>query len=275
MISKLPPHVGPETTRSPLCQYQPVSCSVGTSLSSVATSSHEPSKSRERLNGCQLDCVAGEQGAAKRRKRHGMHATGAREVHEGRSSVVPNDAQVPEVVEKVRVVAVAEEARRVRRDDLGIQVGENGDLVTATNRGQDGLDRVVGKRVREIARTVFRRGVELTRRGIFDRYQIELLAYDAQTDLVDLGKDGRRGPGGRKDGDPIARADRWRRAKEASKEKTALSRTQSLKRSRREDKKVLVRAGKSAGRISVWRAWPFSRITPRPSISPGPGTAGG
>lgn len=59
--------------------------------------------------------------------------------------MVTDDAQVPQEEQQVRVVAVAEERFRVGAEKLAVEVREDGDLVVATDTGDDRLDAGVGE----------------------------------------------------------------------------------------------------------------------------------
>src|SRR5699024_1618656 len=98
------------------------------------------------------------------------------------------------------VVAVAEEGLRVRRDELRVEEGDDGDLVVATQGGEDRVDLRVGERRHDVTRPVLGEGLELAGGGVLDGLQSELLTEPAHGLLVNLRTESGGRLGGGEDG---------------------------------------------------------------------------
>jgi SnoaL-like domain len=81
------------------------------------------------------------------------------------------DAVAPEPVEHVGVVAVAQKRLRVSPDELGVEVGDDGDLVLAADRREHGSDPGIGECSVQIGRPVPGRGSYLAGCGVLDWHQ--------------------------------------------------------------------------------------------------------
>jgi hypothetical protein len=105
--------------------------------------------------------------------------------------VVSDDAEIPQPVEQVGVVAVAGEGLGVGLNDLGVKERQHGDLVVSADRGQDGTDGRVGERRHKIPRPGLWGGANLPGSGVFHRLKPEVIAEHPHADLVHGGEHAR------------------------------------------------------------------------------------
>ena len=152
----------------------------------------------------QLQFATVEEGRTQRSGGHRVEPAGAAEVDHGRSAVVPGDPVIPQPVEQVGVVAVAEEGLGIRRHDIGIEERQDGDLVVPADRGQHGLDVRVGERRHQVLRPGLRGGAQLPGGRVLHRLQPDLLPEPGHRQFVYLGEGARRGERGRHHRDLVA-----------------------------------------------------------------------
>ncbi|MGB8202056.1 MAG: hypothetical protein WCF33_20600 [Pseudonocardiaceae bacterium] len=94
-----------------------------------------------------------------------MQPAGAAEVHHCGAAVVADDARVPQPVQQIGVVAVADERLGIGQDDVRVEEGQHGELVIASDRGQHRADGGVGERAHKDGETTATRlpGTRLAR----------------------------------------------------------------------------------------------------------------
>lgn len=122
----------------------------------------------------------------------------------GRAAVVPLNAQAPEPVEDVGVVAVADERLGVGHGKCGVEVRDDEDLVIPADRGEDRADTRVGECRVHVCGPGLRGRTQLARRRILDRNQTRERFDPAQRLLMQRRGDGRGSEGGREDGDAVS-----------------------------------------------------------------------
>ena len=105
---------------------------------------------------------------------------------------------------QIRVVAVSEERLRVARDDIGIDVRNDGDLIVAADRRQHRSNAWIRERGGDVGRSILGTRTELACRRILDRDQAGGLGQAMHRLLVYGRGHGRRGERWRQHGDAIA-----------------------------------------------------------------------
>src|SRR5699024_11237151 len=113
----------------------------------------------------------GQQRGTQRRRVALVDGRPGAELHLCGTAVETGDAVCPQPRQQVRVVAVTEERFRVRTHRLRVEIGDDGDLVLATDRRQHCPDFGVRESRVEVVGTFPRVGTHLAGRRILDRYQ--------------------------------------------------------------------------------------------------------
>jgi len=126
------------------------------------------------------------------------------EVNLGGAAVEAGDAFVPQPVQHVGVVAIAEERLGVGADDLAVQVRNNRDLVLAPHRGQHCSDLRVTERGIQVQCPISRRRSQAPSRRVLNRLQAGDLRQPFHGLLMYVGRDSRRRERRRQDRDLVA-----------------------------------------------------------------------
>ena len=98
--------------------------------------------------------------------------------------MVAHQAQVPQPVQHIGVVAVPEERLRVPYGFRGVQERQYSHLVVTAAGRQHGANGRVGEGGHEVRGTVFGPGMDAARGVGLDRFQTELLAKASHAELV-------------------------------------------------------------------------------------------
>jgi hypothetical protein len=156
--------------------------------------------------GCQLVLTGGEEGGASGGLRHRVHRAGSAELRHHAGTVVADDAEVAQIHQQVGVVAEPEERLGVGTDQLAVQVREDGDLVIASDAGDDRLDLGVGEGCVQVGGPVLGTRAEPTGGRILHRLQSEGLLQPANAEVVGEWQHLGETSGRRQDGDAVTGA---------------------------------------------------------------------
>src|SRR6185437_6900304 len=144
MTSMQPPQAWPVTNRGGPCQLHGwVGSRSPKELKARVTPLHPDIL---RLAGVgDLQGLTGEEGGSQRPRMDVVDAGPGAKMHLRRAAVKARDPVGPQPVVQVGVVAHAQERLGITPGRLGVQVGDDGDLVLPANHRQDGTDRRIGE----------------------------------------------------------------------------------------------------------------------------------